>query len=355
MRRTATALAAALALYAAGCGGGEEAAPEEPAAAAPASTTAAPATTATPVSDDCTDRSYWTSRGYSRAVAEIATAHAGYFLQWTDIDPCQYTDPAALEAAKDKHRAPYGDAPDTAAAAEAATPPPEPPPSTGAVVGAPPPSTAPDAEDTGPAEVFAEEGELGVVAVTIPPDQPVEPPEPPPEPEQPEIVVVPAPTTGPPGGDVLPEPDNPHPEPVGEVVRLEQIVPLSEVADIENPDALDTGGEPASTTCVYAHGFALPDLAEGARWTYQTDNAPGRAAEGIEAWHVETVITTPAEHPGHINALTYWWGLVSRETYDVYPNGDHVLQWHDPKQAVAFYPGNDRLLYRSSGVVGCGG
>ena len=46
-RRTATALAAALALYAAGCGGGEEAAPE-PDAAAPAATTAAPAATTSP-------------------------------------------------------------------------------------------------------------------------------------------------------------------------------------------------------------------------------------------------------------------------------------------------------------------
>ena len=186
MRRATAALTAAL-IFAAGCGGGAEPVPGVP-APAPADTEAPPpaTTTAEPVSDDCADRSYWTSRGYSRAVAEIATAHAGYFLQWTDIDPCQYTDPAALEAAKDKHRAPYGDAPDTAAAAEAATPPPEPPPSTGAVVGAPPPSTAPDAEDTGPDEVYAEEGELGVVAVPLEEDQPDEIPETPPEPEQPE-------------------------------------------------------------------------------------------------------------------------------------------------------------------------
>ena len=355
MRRTATALAAALALYAAGCGGGEEVAPEEPAAAAPAASEPAPAsTTAEPASDDCTDRSYWTALGYSRGEALSAEAHAAYFVQWTDIDPCQYTDPAALEAARDKHRAPYSDAPDTAAAAEAATPDPEPPPSAPAAAGAPPPSTAPDTEDTGQADVFAkEEGEYGVEErVPLQPGQPDEIPEPPPEPEQPEIVGVPAPTTEPPGDDMLPEPDNPDP-PLGEVVTLTSSVPLSEVADIENPDAGVAGNLSASEVCVFAHGFALADLSEGARWTYQTDAAPGLQAEGIEAWHVETVTTTPVEHPGHINQLTYWAGQVVRWTYDVHPDGGRDVVEQLP-QAVFFYAGDDGRLYLPA-PPDCGG
>ena len=354
--------AAAAGVALAACGG--PAAPDEPAAP---STAAAAAITAPPLPEPegCWDERYLiAAEGWGVQDARAAAAAARWLSDNTDIDPCGYSHAQADEMrAKQQEerrrlRAEY-QAAAAAAEAEANPAPPAPPPSTQPAPerGAPEGGAGLAEEEGSPSEVSAEEGELGTVTVTIPPGEPVEiDHEPPPEPEQPEIVVVPASTTEPPGDDVLPEPDNPNPEPLGKV-RLTSSVLLSEVADIDL-GLKDSGGHPASETCVFAHGFARGDLIKGAQWEYHTDAAPGEEEwMGAEVWTVEKVTIPPAERPETVRNLAYWQGQVNRQVFWVYPDETRRRTDLDaePNVSVHFYAGADGRLHLSAPPGDCGG
>ena len=353
---------AACAALAAGCGG-PPAAPDEPAAPAAAAPSTAAATAAPPEPDGCWDVDYLIAEGWGND-AHKAAAAADWLRVNTDVDPCEYSHAQAAEMlAKqrdelDRLRARDGAA-FAAAEAEATPAPPEPPPSTQpAPEGGAPEGGAGLAEEEGrPSEVFAEEGELGTVTTVISPGEPVEiDHEPPPEPEQSEIVDVPAQTSEqPPGDDVLPETDNP--EPVGKPVRLTSSVLLSEVADIDL-GLKDSGGHPASETCVFAHGFARGDLIKGAQWEYHTDAAPGEEEwMGAEVWTVEKVTIPPAERPETVRNLAYWQGQVNRQVFWVYPDETRRRTDLDaePNVSVHFYAGADGRLHLSAPPGDCGG
>ena len=197
-RHTATALLAAVfVLLAAGCGNNP---PDSPADGPGPADTATPITVFTPDTaagggaaavsrsepDGCWDAGSLIAEGWDPLAARRAENDARTFPNYpalADADPCDFDTFEALEAALQQAQA-IKEAPAKAAAEQAARPGPEPPPDTASAPGAGVPSTKPAAETGEPSEVFAEEGELGTVTVTIPPGQPPEPdPGPAPGPE----------------------------------------------------------------------------------------------------------------------------------------------------------------------------